>query len=67
MKIQKEWITTLVFEQDVDEDIARAAIEEVIEDCLDEDGFIDDYEWFYQEAAEAARRMQDDKDRQSQE
>lgn len=53
-------------EEGFDPDIAEGAVRQALKSHLEEDGTIDDYEMFYTGAKWLADRMQDDKDRQSQ-
>ena len=46
------WATSLSVEQDVDLDIAEKAVREALSEHLEEDGTIDDFMAFYQDAAE---------------
>lgn len=51
------WATSLSIEQDVDLDIAEKAVREALSEHLEEDGTIDDFMAFYQDAAEISREL----------
>ena len=51
------WATSLSVEQDVDLDTAEKAVREALKEHLEEDGTVDDFEAFYQDAAEIAREL----------
>lgn len=51
------WATSLSVEQDVDLDIAEKAVREALSEHLEEDGTIDDFMAFYQDAAEISREL----------
>lgn len=49
--------TSLSTEQDVDLDIAEKAVREALSEHLEEDGTIDDFMAFYQDAAEISKEL----------
>lgn len=51
------WATSLSVEQDVDLDIAEKAVREALSEHLEEDGTIDDFMAFYQDAAEISKEL----------
>lgn len=51
------WATTISVEQDVDLDIAERAVREALSEHLEEDGTIDDFMAFYQDAAEISKEL----------
>ncbi len=51
------WATTISVEQDVDLDIAEKAVREALSEHLEEDGTIDDFMAFYQDAAEISKEL----------
>lgn len=51
------WATSLSTEQDVDLDIAEKAVREALSKHLEEDGTIDDFMTFYQDAAEISKEL----------
>lgn len=64
-KKEFEYCCQVLEEEGFDEDVAEAAVKDALESHLDEDG-IDDYEMFYDDAKWVAERMQEEKDRKSQ-
>ena len=51
------WATSLSVEQDVDLDTAEKAVREALKEHLEEDGTVDDFEAFYQDASEIAAEL----------